>query len=642
MKTIDNRHLGLAAFVVGFAAIGWVAAGYLKGHPLAFLMTLVITAVYFIGAVELRRYQRATETLVAALEKLPEAEHHLADWLARIHPSLQNAVRLRLEGERAALPGPSVAPYLVGLLVMLGMLGTFLGMVVTLNGAVLALETTTDLPTIRAALSAPVKGLGLAFGTSVAGVAASAMLGLIAALTRRERLRASQQLDARIGTDLRGYSLAQQRLDTYKALQVQAQTLPQIVGQMQEIVSQMARQNEALHERLIAGQTRFHDDNRTAYDGLAKSVGLTLHGSLTEAAKAAGAAIQPAVDSAMRQLASETEALHRRLGGQVEQQLAGLSERFATSTQAVSNTWTAALADQRRTQESTAVALQEALGGAATSFSRAGTDLVAAVQDQQARHAADLAHRESERMAAFIAALASQNADLRTHWQRAGEATIAQQQRITQTLETTAQAMAEQNKAHAQATIDEIARLMQSAAEAPRVAAEVIAQLREQLSASLSRDNAQLEERARLMETLDTLLNAINRAATEQRSAIDQLIGSTAEVLDRVSREFGTRTEADATRLTDTARQMTGSAAEVGALSEAFGHGVTVFAEASDRTLAGLQRIETALAQAMQRSDEQLAYTIAQARELIDLTLMAQQKALPEAATAAALERADG
>ena len=111
-----------------------------------------------------------------------------------------------------------MTPYLVGLLVLLGMLGTFLGMVVTLNGAVMALESTTDLPTIRAALAAPVKGLGLAFGTSVAGVAASAMLGLVSALCRRERLQAAQALDARIATSLRPFSLAHQREQTLESL----------------------------------------------------------------------------------------------------------------------------------------------------------------------------------------------------------------------------------------------------------------------------------------------------------------------------------------------------------------------------------------------------------------------------------------
>ena len=166
-----NRHLGAAAFLVGLATIAWIAWGYVGSNPLALTMTLLIGAFYVMGATELRRFRQATVTLQQALAALPETVPNLRDWLATLHPSLRNPVRLRVEGERIALPGPAMTPYLVGLLVLLGMLGTFVGMVVTLNGAVMALETTTDLPTIRAALAAPVKGLGLAFGTSVAGVA---------------------------------------------------------------------------------------------------------------------------------------------------------------------------------------------------------------------------------------------------------------------------------------------------------------------------------------------------------------------------------------------------------------------------------------------------------------------------------------
>jgi len=41
--------------------------------------------------------------------------------------------------------------------------------------------------------------------------------------------------------------------------------------------------------------------------------------------------------------------------------------------------------------------------------------------------------------------------------------------------------------------------------------------------------------------------------------------------------------------------------------------------------MASLQRVESAIAQSMSRSDEQLAYYVAQAREVIDLSLSAQQ-----------------
>jgi hypothetical protein len=172
----------LGAFVLGLVVVAWVALGYVGGSPLALLMTLLIGVVYLAGAFELRRFNQATASLSQALASIPDGLQTLDSWILTFHPSLHNAVRLRVEGERAGLPAPSVTPYLVGLLVLLGMLGTFLGMVVTLNGAVLALESTTDLQTIRASLAAPVKGLGVAFGTSVAGVAASALLGLMSTL----------------------------------------------------------------------------------------------------------------------------------------------------------------------------------------------------------------------------------------------------------------------------------------------------------------------------------------------------------------------------------------------------------------------------------------------------------------------------
>ena len=164
-----NKHSFAGAFFVGALAVVWVGAGYGASHPLALVMTVVIGAVYALGAFELLQFRRATGTLAAALANIPQSlsREGLTGWLGTLHPTLQNAVRLRVEGERTGLPGPALTPYLVGLLVMLGMLGTFLGMVVTLNGAVFALEGTTDLSAMRSSLAAPIKGLGLAFGTSV-------------------------------------------------------------------------------------------------------------------------------------------------------------------------------------------------------------------------------------------------------------------------------------------------------------------------------------------------------------------------------------------------------------------------------------------------------------------------------------------
>jgi hypothetical protein len=167
---------------------------------------------------------------------------------------------------------------------------------------------------------------------------------------------------------------------------------------------------------------------------------------------------------------------------------------------------------------------------------------------------------------------------------------------------------------------------MQAASEAPRAAAEVIAELRQKLSDSMARDNAMLDERSRILGTLETLLDAVNHASTEQRSAIDALVATSADLLDRVGSRFTDKVDTETGKMADVAAQITGSAVEVASLGEAFGFAVKLFTESNDKMSAHLQRIEGALGKSIARSDEQLAYYVAQAREVIDLSIMSQKQ----------------
>src|SRR5690606_14769923 len=222
-----TRHIAYSIiFAAGLAVPLWIGAGYVGVNPLALGIIALIVAFYAAGALEIGRQRRATGGLAQALAGLSGPPEDLVAWLARMPEALRDAVRLRIEGTRAALPGPVLAPYIVGLLVLLGMLGTFLGMIATLRGTGAALESAADLQAMRASLAAPVHGLGFAFGTSVAGVAASAALGLLAALDRRERDQAARQLDACIATSLQAYAPSHQRRQMVDLLQQQAQALP--------------------------------------------------------------------------------------------------------------------------------------------------------------------------------------------------------------------------------------------------------------------------------------------------------------------------------------------------------------------------------------------------------------------------------
>jgi hypothetical protein len=789
-----NKHLFTLAFFTGAFAVLWVGFGFIDSSAVAMAMTALIFAVYLAGAFELYRFRQATASLTVGLGAISDEQPDLNRFLSGLDVSLQHPVRLRIEGERAGLPGPSLTPYLVGLLVMLGMLGTFLGMVVTLKGAVFTLEKTADLETMRSALAVPVKGLGLAFGTSVAGVAASAVLGLMSALCRRERLQAGQLLDAKAATVLSGFSHTRQREQTFRALQMQSEALPQVVDKLQAMMLQIEAMSGQLNQRLLTNQEQFHSSASETYTELARSVDKSLRESLAGSAQAAGESIRPVFEAAMQGIAQEAKAMHERTAGTVQHQLDGLAERFSTATNSVAHTWTAALDSQKQALEmfstsfdQRASALVKTVGEAYTGqdvqrqlawtqsletmaatltheLQESGVKLLAEQQGictavtQAVRELADQAqagagksldetarlvttaedlmrsristeaqwldqHRErmdqlAGMLQAELGALRTQEAehDVQRHqaWtqsleamaatltrelQGSGAQVLAQQQAIctavthavreladqaqagagksleeTARLVTTAEdlmrsritaeaqwldqlqtelgALREQEAARGDAAVAQlgelqsavtthlttlgtaleapIARLIETAAEAPRAAAEVIGQMRQEISHSVARDNSLLEERSRIMETLNSLLDVINHASKEQRAVIDSLVASSSGKLDAASTAFSENIASESGKLSEIAANVTTSAVDVASLADAFGVAVQSFNEANEKLASNLDRIEVALDKSMSRSDGQLAYYVAQAREIIDLSMSSQKEIVEE------------
>ncbi|CAJ9817274.1 chemotaxis protein [Burkholderia pseudomallei] len=842
---MSRFHVHLVVFFAGLAAVCWIGAGYAVSNPVALAVTLVIAAGYLAGALELRRYRQATSTLAQAVAALSEPPAALGAWLERLHPSLRHAVRVRVEGERVALPGPALTPYLVGLLVLLGMLGTLIGMVMTLRGTGAALESSTDLQAIRASLAAPVKGLGFAFGTSIAGVATSAMLGLLSALCRRERLDAAQALDAKIATTLRVHSHAHQRDETFRLLQRQADLMPTLVERLQAMMHSLEQQSAASAERQIAGQQAFLGKAEETYARLASSVGQSLTDSVAESARVAGSALQPVMETTMAGLARETAALHDALTQAVQRQLDGLSAGFETTAAHVADVWRHALADHQRSSDALAQRLHGSIDRIVESFDRRSADLLdgvrarldatassvsdawrgALAQQEQAneahaernrqaletaaatfeRHSAALlraigeshsalqatlesrdeqrlatwtdslgsiaaklgtewaqtsaqaanrqqticdalahtardlsaqatafeqhtaallrtmseshsalqatlesrdeqrlatwtdslgsiaaklgtewaqtsaqaanrqqticdalAHtsrdlsaqatafeqhtaallramseshsalqatlesRDEQRLATWTDSLGSIAAKLGTEWEQTSAQAANRQQAIYDALAHTARDLSAHTQAHASATIAEISQLVQAASEAPRIAAEVVAELRQKLSDSMVRDTAMLEERNRMLATLETLLDAVNHASSEQRAAVDALVATSSALLQRVGTQFTDEVGTQTDRLGGVAAQITGSAVEIASLGDALGAAVQSFGESNDKLVAHLQRIEAALDKSLARSDEQLAYYVAQAREVIDLSMMSQKQIIEE------------
>lgn len=723
-----RRFLFALPFVLGAVAVIWIGTTFL-GNPVAFTVTLLIAAVYGLGFVELLRYRRDTAKLNLRLQQLPhpnDDRETLTRWLSELPNTLRHAVQRRVDGHPATLPGPVLTPYLTGLLVMLGLLGTFVGMIVTLKGAATALDGSSELSAIRSALSAPIAGLSLAFGTSIAGVAASAMLGLTATLCRRDRMDASRQLDDAVDGQLYRFSLNHQRETAYAALQSQSQVFPELVTALHTLTGRM----EQMGEQLTGNQQAFHNGLQEQYQGLARSVADSLRDTLTDSSRLAAESVQSIMAQSLASLSEQAQGTHEKLNAITEQQLGALTERFRDTTEQAAEHWRAGLAEHQQTSARLVSDISTSLAAHHDQFQHNSNSLLQQVRDtqQQLGNASEqqLATITGEFQTASRQALQDWNAGLEAH--RASGAELLQQVRDTQqavaehsekqfsaiagqfqaSTEQAAQqwqtglseqqrtvatlvndirnALHEHNSefrdsaagllsgqqtgmdslinqlgeqlsvlrdqeaargdaaserlAKLEATVSEhlgrlgtaleepMMRLIETASETPKAAAEVISRLREEMTHSSERDNELLEERRRIMAELDTLLSAQQDAAGAQRDSIDTLIRTSSETLSQVSDTFSQQVSDQASQLNQVAGDVAGSAAEVASLSDAFATAVQVFSRANDTLLDNLQQVESSLEKSSARADEQLGYYVEQAREVIELSMASQKEVI--------------
>jgi hypothetical protein len=110
--------------------------------------------------------------------------------------SLLDTIGTRLDESR------DLGRYLIGLLIFLGLLGTFWGLLETISavsGVIAGLSTATDVSTLfndlQSGLKAPLSGMGTAFGTSLFGLAGSLVVGFLELQAGRAQNRFYNELE---------------------------------------------------------------------------------------------------------------------------------------------------------------------------------------------------------------------------------------------------------------------------------------------------------------------------------------------------------------------------------------------------------------------------------------------------------------
>ncbi|RMJ04259.1 hypothetical protein DOQ08_01579 [Marinobacter litoralis] len=649
-----SRLFFLFAFVIGLGVTAWIGQRFIGSDLLALSVTIIIAVVYTLGFVELTGFRNTTRKLADKLNGTPESREQLTDWLAGLPEQVQFSVQRRIDGHFAALPSPQFTPYLVGLLVMLGLLGTFAGMIVTLSGAASALDGSTELSVIRSALAAPIAGLSLAFGTSIAGVAASAMLGLASTLSRRERLQVSRQLDKTLRQRLHHLSADYQRQQAFAALESQAEALPKMASAMESMTARMEQLGQQLEQSLTRNQQEFHSTVGDHYQSLAGSVADSLEKALESSTRLTADRIEPIVSNAMTTLQASAGKLHEDWAATTQQQLAELSQAFQKTTQEAGENWQQNLQAQQQASADHNQALQEA-------SQQAQKQLLEQVQQatqQTAQHWQTAVEQQQQSAEKLMTNLQSTLQEYQSKFRDESTKIASQQQqgldalinRISEQLTT----LHEQEVARGEAANDRLAqleatvakhlgelgsgleapmtRLIETASETPKAAAQVISQLQTEMARNSERENQLLEERQRLVQELDSLLESQRSNADNQRQAVDSLISGAGETLSGISERFNVLIEEQSQQLGKLSEDLTGSSQEVGALSDAFLKAVELFSVSNAQLQDSLSNIQKALDNAGSRHDEQLAYYVAQAREVIDLSVSSQKDVIEAAA----------
>tara|TARA_R110001592_G_scaffold63585_7_gene194888 strand:+ start:1829 stop:3934 length:2106 start_codon:yes stop_codon:yes gene_type:complete len=685
------RMISVIAFILGAIVVVWMASAFVGSNALALGVTLLIAAAYSVGFAELVRYQQASVVLSKALSSVDDSLQDIESWLAGIPITLRNAVRQRVQGEYVGLPAPVLSPYIIGLLVMLGLLGTFIGMVVTLKGAVVALEGNNELEAVRAGLAAPIKGLGMAFATSVAGVSASAMLGLISTVSRRERLQVSRQLDTSMSTVFKPFSLSQQRRQSYQAMQSQAEALPAVAEQLAVLADRLGRMGDDLASTLTRSQEQFHAAAQQQYTELAHSVDASLKQSLADSGRLAGENIAPVVSAFVSDIRDDLKSSQQHLQATAEAHLEGLEARYVNTSDEFNSAWQRAVNAQQVGSESLLATMDQRFAQFADQFQNSSQSLLHSFNTVSEDWVATQQSAEQERLANWstvfdqsaellrssaetltinaragsqaltteftkllsaseelVAARTRTESDwLDSYEQRMGDmtATIKAELQSLQVLEeqrgetavnrlTDLQAaVAEHLASLAHALEEPMGRLIESASETPRVAAEIMSKLRAEMNENSERDNSLLDERRELMTQLNGLSESLQMSARGQREAVESILTNSSDLLADISQRFGDSVEKQASKLSDIVAHFEGGSAELASLGDAFASAVSQFSDANGGLIETLLKVEAGLQGNGERSDGQMAYYVAQAREIIDHNMLSHQEIITQLQT---------
>jgi len=622
---------------------------------------------------------------------------------------------------------------------MLGLLGTFVGMVATLQGAVAALEGTTELEALREGLTAPIKGLGMAFGTSVAGVSASAALGFVATLARRERFASMRLLDSVVAGRFQSYTHVGYREQVLETLAQQSELLPELVAQIATQNQRLGEFSREIDEKLSAGQAKFHRETATIYRELADSVGQSLKESLAESGRLAGESIRPITSDAMASIVSATRETQAHLSATNREQAEEISRLLAKTVSELNTQWVEVSEQQRGAQQTLVTEIGGEVGklggridsgletilsgfaGVSQQMSDArsreqqiidehqqlltGMKSVMETLDQQAVAQCEALETKAAVVADSIATLSGklvqassdQQEVLASGQKNLNERLSGQYEDLTQTIADKLAAIACDHSERTLSVLEPVIREVMSAITSESAVTHkaitentvqnlrvlddnlqslsavisekwstalasqqalnsgfvedagkavnalqerfetsttalvsTISTLQDAGAANMEREVALQREQSALVQQFVELAGSITANIDNQQKAIDALTANARQLLENIGNRVEQQVSSETGKLSEATEGFSVSALELASLGDALVQVMSGFGNANEQLSVAASSLVAAIDSAAQRSDEQMSYYVAQAREVIDHSVLAQQELIEQ------------
>jgi hypothetical protein len=520
----------------------------------ASLIVLSIAAALALGLRELFARERRATQLERELRALPAVPDEST--LEATTPLMAALLRARLEHTPPPSLNDGIAPFLTGLLVMLGLLGTLLGLFETVNGAGHALTSSADVDTLRRSLSAPIAGLTRSFGCSAAGISASAMLGLAIALVRRREARTLRAVHTYASGPLRVLSPGLRQARALEQLASQGGALPGAASAIEGVADKLG----GLASQLVSLQQAALEAQQRAFAELLAGV----HGELARAASETGQALHAHVSPLLEQMAT-------RSGEALATQSAALAEVARNVTRELERD-----AARRRDDAAQALeAMRSRLDAAERARAAAHAEELATLTAELARTVTETERREQALSARWQELLTLGDAQL--------EAARSSERERLRSLDAQVSA-AREREGEQLALIDDLSGRV--GAELERLSGALTAQLEQRLASE--RDHDERAERAVLQ--LQAAADALERGIARQEGTLEQLVEGLPALFDRAAESSQESAERALAQLGELTEQRISGVSKL--LSDELAERAARARVLDERALSAFQRVE--------------------------------------------------